>query len=417
MLEFGICRLQRAGAAIAAVVLAAGCSNYGGTSTALPAGNAARAQSLVSAADGGDSILKRLKKQVVIGSTVDPKNGAGNPYGLTVAPVSDGDFTKGDLVVCNFNDKANVQGTGRSIIALHNKPGSKPISVSSIKSLKGCDALALGGNDTIWAASMVANDNPVIDTMGGLIQNIKGKPFKQPWGQAFATPTSGAPAFYETNAGNGSVVRINLGSLFTYDVIATGFPVNHGKPGTALAPSGLSYDVNGDVLYFADGMNNTIVAFSNVSSIPAGGIKAKHNGMDFSGPSASDARIVYSGAPLNGPISTALLLERKPRRRQHARSGRHEPDARDLALRQSCSTRSTSTPGPRARCLASWRPARTTTTRRSTSTTTTTTTCRCWSAKRRLHSLEHGSDAPLARAARLSFQTCSGSGFGYRSST
>ena len=29
--------------------------------------------------------------------------------------------------------------------------------------------------------------------------------------------------------------------------------------------------------------------------------------MDFSGPSASDARIVYSGAPLNGPISTALL--------------------------------------------------------------------------------------------------------------
>ena len=127
MLEFGICRLQRAGAAIAAVVLAAGCSNYGGTSTALPAGNAARAQSLVSAADGGDSILKRLKKQVVIGSTVDPKNGAGNPYGLTVAPVSDGDFTKGDLVVCNFNDKANVQGTGRSIIALHNKPGSKPI--------------------------------------------------------------------------------------------------------------------------------------------------------------------------------------------------------------------------------------------------------------------------------------------------
>ena len=185
-------------------------ASYGGTSATPPAtSSAARAQSLVNAAGGGGSVLKRLKKQVVIGSTVDPKNGAGNPYGLTVAPVTNGDFTKGDLVVCNFNNKANVQGDGRSIIALHPKPGSNPTSVSAIKSLKGCDALALGGNDTIWAASMVANDNPVIDTMGGLIQNIKGKPFNQPWGQAFATPTTGAPAFYETNAGNGSVVRIN----------------------------------------------------------------------------------------------------------------------------------------------------------------------------------------------------------------
>ena len=95
----------------------------------------------------------------------------------------------------------------------------------------------------------------------------------------------GSPAFYETNAGTGTVVRINLGSMFTYDVIATGFPVNHGKPGTALAPSGLSYDANDDTLYFADGKNNTIVAFSNVSTFPAGGIKAKDNGMMFSGPS------------------------------------------------------------------------------------------------------------------------------------
>ena len=187
------------------------------------------------------------------------------------------------------------------------KPGSKPTHVSSIPSLKGCDALSLGGDDTIWAASMVANDNPIISTTGELIQNIKGKPFNQPWGQIYATPKKGAQAFYATNAGTGTVVRINLGSTFTYDVVGSGFPVNHGKPGTALAPSGLAYDASNDTLYFVDGQNNTLVAFKDVSAIPDGGIKATHNGMKFSGPSAKDARVVFSGKPLNGPISTALL--------------------------------------------------------------------------------------------------------------
>lgn len=305
MLKSRVTILRTTGAAVAALAAATGCNAYGASNG--PQGAVPYAQVQESQIAPDASVMKQLTKQVVIGSAVDPANGAQNPYGLTVAPVTSGGFKKGDLVVCDFNAKSNVQGTGRSIVALHPLPKSKPAHVSSIKPLKGCDALALGGDDTIWAASMVANDNPVIDPSGGLIQNIKGKPFDQPWGQAFASPKGGAPAFYETNAGDGSVVRINLSSVFTYDVIATGFPVNHGKPGTALAPSGLAYDASIDTLYFADGMNDTIVAFKGVSNIPAGGIKAKDNGMKFAGPSASNARVVFAGKPLNGPISTALL--------------------------------------------------------------------------------------------------------------
>ena len=261
---------------------------------------------------GGDlakngSVLKQLTKQVVIGSTVDPRNGGQNPYGLTVAPITAGKFTKGDLVVCNFNDKSNVQGTGKSIVALHPVPKSKPTHVSSDMTLLGCDALALDDSDVIWAASMVANDNPVLDPTGKLISNISGRPFNQPWGQIYAETKAGSPAFYATNAGTGSIVRINLGSKFTYDTIAKGFPVNNGKPGTALAPSGLAYDASIDTLYFADGKNDTIVAFKNVTKIPKGGIEAIHRGMKFTGPSGADARIVFAGKPLNGPISTALL--------------------------------------------------------------------------------------------------------------
>ncbi|HEY6327640.1 MAG TPA: hypothetical protein VIW73_14130 [Candidatus Cybelea sp.] len=298
-------------AALTTTLIASACSRSGGSVTgALPA--APPQMSLAQDRDttglaAGVSILKQLRKKVVIGSTVDPANGAQNPYGLTVAPITAGKFKAGDLVVCDFNAKSNVQGSGRSIVALHPVAGSKPLHVSSDKTLLGCDSLALGSDDTIWAASMVANDNPVLSTTGKLETNISGKPFAQPWGQVFAAPKKGAPAFYETNAHTGTVVRINLGSKFTFDVIATGFPVDHGKPGTVLAPSGLAYDPSVDTLYFAEGMNNTVVAFKNVTKIPKGGIKAGSNGMKFSGPSAKDARIVFAGTPLNGPISTALL--------------------------------------------------------------------------------------------------------------
>jgi len=292
--------------AVAAILsVTAGCAHGG----AMPpvANGAATAPFTRTMPDKEYSILKMLKKQVVIGSTIDPKYGQLNPYGLTVAPATAGDFTKGDLVVCNFNASGNVQGTGNTIVALHPKPGSSPVLVGHDKQLKGCDALALGPADDIWASSFVANDNPVISASGKLEVNIKGKPFDHPFGQAFAQPTSGSPAFYESNAGNGEVIRINLGSKFTYDVIAKGFAVNHGKPGSIFGPSGLTYDPNGDQLYIVDGTNNTVVAFSNVSTIPSGGIVVKKNGKTFSGPSAADARLVFAGTPLNGPISAALL--------------------------------------------------------------------------------------------------------------
>jgi len=299
---------QRSQLAIAAIAAMAASGCHGASMIpAQSAGSAAQplGQTLP---DNSVSILKMLTKQVVIGSTVDSKFHQLNPYGLTVAPASTGDFKKGDLVVCNFNDKANVQGTGFTIVALHPKPGSKPLLVSSSKTLVGCNALALSTGDDIWAAAFTANDNPVLSPTGVLEINIKGKPFDRPFGQIFAQPKGGSPAFYATDAGDGTVVRINLGSPFTFDVIAKGFAINHGKPGSILGPSGLAYDPNGDQLYVVDGTNNTVVAFSKVSSIPNGGVTVEKGGKTFKGPSAHDARLVFAGAPLNGPISSALLF-------------------------------------------------------------------------------------------------------------
>jgi hypothetical protein len=290
-----------------AALAAAACSH--GAGSMLPAQSAATSASMQGpqSPDSGVSILKMLTKQVVIGSTIDPKFHQLNPYGLTVAPITSAKYTKGDLVVCNFNDKENVQGTGFTVVALHPKPGSKPVLISSSKTLVGCDALALGAFDDIWAAAFTANDNPVISASDQLEANLKGKPYDRPFGQILAVPKSGSASFYESNAGDGSIVRIGAAS-FAATEIAKGFAVNHGKPGSIFAPSGLAYNPNGDILYIVDGTNNTVVAFSNVTKIPKDGIKVGADGKTFTGPSAKDAHLIMAGAPLDGPISSALLF-------------------------------------------------------------------------------------------------------------
>src|SRR5438445_5771728 len=50
-----------------------------------------------------------------LASTV-PNNGDVNPYGVAVAPVTSGRLVAGDVLVSNFNNHRNLQGTGRTIV-------------------------------------------------------------------------------------------------------------------------------------------------------------------------------------------------------------------------------------------------------------------------------------------------------------
>lgn len=260
-------------------------------------------------ADNGSSTLRRLGTISTIGSTIDPLNGDLNPYGLDIARASAGLISRGDLVVCNFNDAANVQGTGTTIVALHPQAGATPTHVAQAASLLGCDALAAGPNGNLWNAAFAANDNPIVSPSGTVLTTLPAGPWHHPFGETFAgTPTPfGIASFYVSNAGDGSIVRVNIktGPSFTFDVIATGFAVNGGAPGGILGPSGLQYDAQHDRLYIVDGADNSLTAFRHVSTIPAGGITV--SGGTFGGSFGKRARRIFSGAPLNGPISSALL--------------------------------------------------------------------------------------------------------------
>jgi hypothetical protein len=258
-------------------------------------------------ADDGNPVLPLFTKNLTIGSTI--VKGELNPYGLDVAKSDSGPIKTGDLVICNFNNPANVQGTGSTILALHPVVGSTPTFIAQDPSLVGCAALALSPTDVSWAAAYAANDNPLVSATGTVLTTLPFGPWHGPFGQAFS-PTQGPfgkAAFYVTNAGDGSVVRVNILSAggFSYDVIATGFAINGGAPGSILGPSGLQFNVKNGNLYVVDGADNSLTVFRHVSTIPPGGIFLKNG--SFGGRFRNRARRVFAGGPLNAPISSALM--------------------------------------------------------------------------------------------------------------
>ena len=304
--------------ALAAVFVLAACSS-GGVQNAMPGQGAMPVQggqpvdsgmqqhsqtTAVSNPADDVSVLGPLTDEQTIGSDVDPKTGDVNPYGLVVAPVKNGDFDAGDLIVCDFNDSANVQGTGTAIVAIHPVPGSVPRHVFAGPKLEGCDAIAVAPDDTMWPADFSANNAPIIGANGAFITANAGGPWHGPFGEAFSS-NANVPAFYVSNAGDGSLVRIGLVPNITFTVIATGFPINHGAPGSILGPSGLNYYAPLDRLYVVDGTNNALYAIDNISKVVANGITVKS--FTFSGPDASSAHVIFHGKPLNGPISSAIL--------------------------------------------------------------------------------------------------------------
>src|ERR1700761_3280845 len=82
---------------------------------ATAAGVLAASGVLAAPANASATFIGALRHTKVIASTT-PANGDVNPYGVAVIPRGTGDLHRGDVLVSNFNDKANAQGTGTTIV-------------------------------------------------------------------------------------------------------------------------------------------------------------------------------------------------------------------------------------------------------------------------------------------------------------
>jgi hypothetical protein len=309
-----------------------------GSSSVVPSATGSFTYTLSCAGSGGTqsgsasvtvapSILSQLQTITAIGSSIDPAAPAsaqgGNPYGLTIAPVTSGLITAGDLIVCNFNNTAGMQGEGTTIVGLHPVAGATPYQIAQSAALQGCNALALLSDDSIATAAYEANTLPLVSSTGTLSSPFASEPFAFPWGAAFVAASSSTPAaLYVTNVGSGggtaSIDRIELnGDVPTgFTEIAKGF-CGAGTPGAIYAPAGLTYDPSIDTLYVVDTSSYSVVAFSNVSQIGTDGVVVNGGcggatptpALQFSGASSASARVIASGGQFNSPISAALLAD------------------------------------------------------------------------------------------------------------
>ncbi len=273
------------------------------------------------------SFIGRFSHLKDISSTV-PQNGDQNPYGVAVVRRSRGNLHRGDVLVSNFNNMANQQGTGSTIVEV--SPSGQQtlfahITGSDVAKAGGCPggiglstALAIlpGGwvvvGSTPSTNGLVATSGPgcliVLDSRGKVRETISGHGINGPWDMTTLSDDNHAELFV-TNVLNGVVkanngvvhkgtvlrllVRVHRDSppgLVAVTKIGSGFFEQGSATAFVIGPTGLGLGEDG-TLYVADTGENRI------TGIPDAVTRKTSAGTGF---------VLTSGGKLNGPLGLAM---------------------------------------------------------------------------------------------------------------
>lgn len=231
----------------------------------------------------------------IVGSTV-PTNGDINPYGIALIPQSSGALLKGNLLISNFNNSANLQGTGTTLVQIapdgtsslfaqidaNGLPGPCPGGIGLTTALvvlrKGWVIVGSLPTSDGTAATAQAGCLLVLDNHGNVAETFYGSLINGPWDMT-AWDAGSSAALFVTNVLNGTVaaagavvnkgtvVRLSLDIksgaapiLQSITVIGSGFPERTDPAALVIGPTGLGLDADADVLYIADSLNNRVAA-------------------------------------------------------------------------------------------------------------------------------------------------------------
>lgn len=216
-------------------------------------------------------------------STV-PANGDVNPYGVAFVPqnfeTGTGALKHGDILVSNFNNGGNLQGTGTTIVRVPASgwptlffQGQTGLGLSTALGTLQYGFVVVGNAPTLDGSSATAQPGSllVINNKGKLIQTIANAWIQYPWDMALIDRGDEAIAFV-TNALNGTVSRLDFRvnsnglQLTGAKTIASGY-VHHGDPvALFVSPTGLVYDANRDLLYVASTGDNAVFAIPGAAN-------------------------------------------------------------------------------------------------------------------------------------------------------
>ncbi len=242
------------------------------------------------------AFLTTVKKHHLLTST-QPANGDQNPYALVVAPVSAGTVRKDDVLVDNFNNNGNLQGTGSTIIDYRPATGQMTVFAAIPHDLPGCPggiglstAMTMLKSGWVIVGSAPSTDGTtktlgagcliVLDANGHVAGTIAGPRIDDPWGNMAVIDNGGAAALFVSNAGFGigapgqavqhqaTVLRIGLSIangkppvVTSQTVIGDGFGAQADAGVFLIGPTGLALGQDG-TLYVSDAIGNQVVAIA-----------------------------------------------------------------------------------------------------------------------------------------------------------
>ncbi len=253
-------------------------------------------------ADEPKGYLETVRRHVTLASTVTD-NGDLNPYAVVVAPVSAGKIQKGDVLVDNFNDIANLQGRGTTIVdynpttrqtttfaqlpqKLPQCPGG--VGLSTAMTMLKTGWIIVGSTPSTDGTTKTKGDGCllVLDPNGQMVAAWSGPTINDPWGNMAvvddgATATLfvsmagfGVPGPEETDPATGypviihkaTVLRLELSIpdgkppvLLSQTVVGDGFSQRADRDNFLFGPTGLALAPDG-TLYVTDGLDNQITA-------------------------------------------------------------------------------------------------------------------------------------------------------------
>jgi hypothetical protein len=288
------------------------------------AGLTATAQAWASPQHSPPSFIRHFQHTRKVASTV-PANGDVNPYGVAVVKHSQGRLHRGDVLVSNFNNSKNLQGTGTTIVQV--SPGGHRTLFARI-SAKGLPGACPGGIGLTTALVIVhgwvvvgslpsANGQAamssagcllVLDSRGNVRETIHGHGINGPW-DATAVSYGSRAAVFVSNVLNGTVaakgavvhhgtvLRLvlqfragHLPRLRSVTTVGSGFSEQTNPTTFVIGPTGLGLGRHGS-LYVADTGPNRITVIRNALT--------RHT-------SAGTGMVVTSGGWLNAPLGLTV---------------------------------------------------------------------------------------------------------------
>jgi hypothetical protein len=257
-------------------------------------------------ADEAAGYLGSIHQQHLMTSTV-PDNGDQNPYALIIAPVSAGTVKQGDVLVGNFNNSGNLQGTGSTIIDYNPStnqtttfamiphdiadcPGGVGLSTAMIMLKSGWVIVGSAPSTDGTTKTLGQGCLIVLNSSGKIAGTITGPEINDPWGNMAVIDNGDSATLFVSNAGFGigapgqpiqnkaTVLRIGLvipdgkpPQVTSKTVIADGLPSSADASVFLIGPTGLALGKSGK-LYVSDALGNRVVSIADAATRNDAGI-------------------------------------------------------------------------------------------------------------------------------------------------